>query len=189
MSLIILIGPPAVGKMTVGQELEKLSGYKLFHNHTAIELVLPYFGYDTREGRGLVSTVRNAFYDAFAVSDQPGFIITYVWAFDVDGEREYIEGVAEKFAAAGREIFWVELEAGLDERLKRNRTENRLTHKPSKRNLAWSDNNVREMSEEYRLNSLDAEIAHPNYLRLDTNNASATVTAQNIWKFVLGASS
>jgi adenylate kinase family enzyme len=32
MHLVVIFGPPAVGKMTVGHELTKLTGYKLFHN-------------------------------------------------------------------------------------------------------------------------------------------------------------
>ena len=32
MKLVIIFGPHAVGKMTVGQELEKISDLKLFHN-------------------------------------------------------------------------------------------------------------------------------------------------------------
>ena len=43
MKFVILFGPLAVGKMTVGQELEKITGLKLFHNHMTIELVLPFF--------------------------------------------------------------------------------------------------------------------------------------------------
>ena len=31
--LIVIMGPQAVGKMTVGQELVKMTGLKLFHNH------------------------------------------------------------------------------------------------------------------------------------------------------------
>jgi tRNA uridine 5-carbamoylmethylation protein Kti12 len=38
MKLIFLYGPPAVGKLTVAQELVTLTGYKLFHN-------LPYEDY------------------------------------------------------------------------------------------------------------------------------------------------
>ncbi len=34
MKLLFLIGNGAVGKMTVGQELMKLTGLRLFHNHT-----------------------------------------------------------------------------------------------------------------------------------------------------------
>jgi hypothetical protein len=47
MKFILITGPQAVGKMTVGQELEKITGLKLFHNHMSIELVLNFFGYET----------------------------------------------------------------------------------------------------------------------------------------------
>ena len=43
MNFIIIYGPAAVGKMTVGKELSKLTGYKLFHNHMSIEFVLQFF--------------------------------------------------------------------------------------------------------------------------------------------------
>ena len=33
MKLLILIGNTAVGKMTVGQELTKITDFRLFHNH------------------------------------------------------------------------------------------------------------------------------------------------------------
>ncbi|WP_282605774.1 AAA family ATPase [Pelagibius sp. Alg239-R121] len=184
MKLVIIVGPPAVGKMTVGQELEKLSGYKLFHNHMTIEMVAPFFSYGSRQGRRLVQRLRHEFFEAFSEDCGPGYIFTYVWAFGEAGEREYIEGVADKFAKKGHEVFWIELEASLDERLKRNRTENRLKHKPSKRDLAWSDNNVLNMSDEYRLNSSQGEIEHPNYLRIDNTRVSAPESARQIWAYV-----
>ena len=45
MKLLFLIGNAAVGKMTVGQELMKRTGLRLFHNHMTIEPVLEIFGY------------------------------------------------------------------------------------------------------------------------------------------------
>jgi shikimate kinase len=45
MNFILITGPQAVGKMTVGQELEKITGLKLFHNHMSIELVLAHLNY------------------------------------------------------------------------------------------------------------------------------------------------
>lgn len=45
MKLVFLIGDAAVGKMTVGQELMKRTGLRLFHNHMTIEPVLEIFGY------------------------------------------------------------------------------------------------------------------------------------------------
>ena len=42
LKFVTIIGPQAVGKMTVGQELAKITGLKLFHNHMTIELVAPF---------------------------------------------------------------------------------------------------------------------------------------------------
>ncbi|WP_248124689.1 hypothetical protein [Micrococcus lacusdianchii] len=48
-------------------------------------------------------------------------------------------------AAAGGDAACMELRAGMTTRLRRNRTEEHLAHKPSKRDLEWSEANVREM--------------------------------------------
>ena len=45
---VLIIGPQAVGKMTVGQELSKLIDYKLFYNHMTIEMVRLIFDYDKK---------------------------------------------------------------------------------------------------------------------------------------------
>lgn len=37
MNLVIIIGAQAVGKMTVGDELSKITHLKLFYNHMSIE--------------------------------------------------------------------------------------------------------------------------------------------------------
>ena len=58
MKLIILFGPPAVGKMTVGQELSKITGYKLLHNHMTIDLVTEFFDFGTPQFERLVPTFR-----------------------------------------------------------------------------------------------------------------------------------
>ena len=56
MDFIIIFGPQAVGKMTVGEELAKKTGYKLFHNHMTIDLVLQFFSWE--EGQDLVYDFR-----------------------------------------------------------------------------------------------------------------------------------
>ena len=45
MKLVFIIGNAAVGKMTVGQELMKITDLRLFHNHMTIEPVIEIFGY------------------------------------------------------------------------------------------------------------------------------------------------
>ena len=38
MHVVFLYGPPAVGKLTIAQELQKKLGYKLLHNHLLISV-------------------------------------------------------------------------------------------------------------------------------------------------------
>ena len=44
MKLVFLFGDAAVGKMTVGQELTKITDLKLFHNHMSIDRYLKFLG-------------------------------------------------------------------------------------------------------------------------------------------------
>ena len=48
MNIIFLYGPPGVGKLTVGKELSKLTGYKLFHNHLTVDLVDSVFDFGSK---------------------------------------------------------------------------------------------------------------------------------------------
>ncbi len=180
MKFVLLFGPQAVGKMTVGQELEKLTGLKLFHNHMTIDLVSTFFNYSTKEGKRLVNLFREEIFDAVAKSDLDGMIFTFVWAFNLEADWEYVDRVAKKFEDNGGTVYYVELEADLNERLARNKTPHRLEHKPSKRNLEWSENDLKDSLEKYRLNSLPGEIKKENYLRVDNTNLSAEEVASMI---------
>ena len=182
MKFVFITGPQAVGKMTVGQALAARTNLKLFHNHETIELVRPLLPLDRAEGWALVKDLRVSVFRHFARSGQEGMIYTGVWAFDSPSDKDYYEGIFALWReeCPETEIFVVELEADLETRLARNRTENRLLHKPSKRDMEWSDKDVRATTEKYRLNSLPGEIAEANYLRLDNTHMSAEDAAQAI---------
>lgn len=129
MNLIILFGPPAVGKMTVGQELSRLTGYPLLHNHMTIDLVTEFFDFGTPQFGRLVPAFRQMLVAEAAASDLPGLIFTFVWAFDVAEDKRFLDGLRDAVAEHGGDTYYAEFAAGLDERLVRNRTENRLRHK------------------------------------------------------------
>ncbi|MBN3555576.1 AAA family ATPase [Fictibacillus nanhaiensis] len=180
MKLVLLFGPQAVGKMTVGHELEKVTKLKLFHNHMTIDLVTPFFEYGSEDGRRLVHLFRSEIFQAFAKSDQYGMIFTYVWAFNYKEDWEFVESICQVFEKEGAEIYFVELESELETRLQRNVTPHRLEHKPSKRDLAWSENDVRTSMEKYRLNSYEGEIKKKNYLRINNTILDAHEVAKLI---------
>jgi len=180
MDFIVITGPQAVGKMAVGKAISEKTGLRLFHNHMTIELVISLFPYNSQEGQTLIKDFRQSIFEKMASSDQAGMIFTYVWAFDLPSEYDYIYKQIELFEARGATTYIVELESDLETRLERNKTPLRLQEKPSKRNLEWSDKDVRNGMKKYRLNSLPGEITHANYLRLDNSQLTVDEAADKI---------
>jgi shikimate kinase len=180
MKFVLIFGPQAVGKMTVGQELAKITGLKLFHNHMTIEMVTPIFDFGTKEGQRLVSLIRKEIFEAAAKSDLEGLIFTYVWAFNHPSDWNYVNEVCKIFESRGGTVYFVELEADLNERLERNKSPHRLEHKPTKRNIEWSENNLKKSLEKYRLNSLEGEITKEEYIRINNKSMSAEEVAKVI---------
>lgn len=177
MKLVFLIGSGAVGKMTVGQELMKLTGLRLFHNHMTIEPVIALFG--NYNGK-VVNGIREMIFREFAASDQPGMIFTYMWAFDQQQDWDYIEHVKEIFAPYGTEFYYVELVAPQAIRLARNATENRIMNKPSKADVEASNERLKQEDAQYRLVSHEGEIPFDNYLRIDNSSLSPEEAARII---------
>ncbi|OZM57367.1 shikimate kinase [Lottiidibacillus patelloidae] len=177
MKFILIVGPQAVGKMTIGQELEKMTDLKLLHNHQTIDLLQPLFGF-TPEMWKLSSMFREEIFKTAAQSDMYGLIFTYVCDFNAGTDA--IDKICSIFEETGGEIYIVELEADVEERLKRNNTPHRLKHKPTKRNLRESEENLLQSHEQLRLNSLEGELDRENYVRINNTNLSALEVATRI---------
>ncbi len=177
MKLLILIGNSAVGKMSVGQALTKITPFRLFHNHMMIEPVLEVFG----SFRGdVIQKLRKVIFEEFAKSDQYGLIFTFMWAFDMPSDWDYLESVKAIFGLPEEDVYYVELIAPQAVRLQRNSTENRLKHKASKRDLDASNARLIRDDENYRCESLPGEITFPNYLRIENSDLTAEEAAEKI---------
>ena len=177
MKLVILIGDAAVGKMTVGQELMKQTGLRLFHNHMTIEPVIEIFGY---YDSAVTLQLREIIFREFAKSDNAGMIFTYLWAFDMPSDWDYIAHVTDIFREQGADIYYVELVAPQEIRLQRNETENRLTHKASKRDVEASRARLLRDDARYRCVSLPGELPFENYIRIDNSDLAPDVAAAMI---------
>jgi tRNA uridine 5-carbamoylmethylation protein Kti12 len=180
MKFIIITGPPATGKMTVGQELAKLTDLKLFFNHQSLDLVNQYFDFGTKPFRRLDDTIRFALFNEVAKSDLKGLIFTVVLAFDLQEDIDYLYKVANIFKAQNAQIGLVELHTDLEERLKRNKTENRLKHKPTKRDLAFSEKNLLRFDGKYRMYSNEDELPDLDVLKINNTNLTAIEVAELI---------
>ena len=163
--------------MTVGQELMKITDLRLFHNHMTIEPVIEIFGrYDGKT----ITELRDVIFKNFAASDNYGMIYTMMMDFDIPSEWEYLEHIKEIFAPYGTEYYYVELVAPQEIRLRRNMTENRLKHKPSKRDVETSNRRLIDDDMNLRCVSYEGEITFENYLRIDNSDTPPELAAKMI---------
>lgn len=177
MKLMFLFGEGAVGKMTVGQELTKITPWRLCHNHVTIEPVLEVFG----EFRiDVILKLRELIFTEFAKSGQYGLIHSFMWAFDAQEDWDYVAHIKEIFGLSEDDVYYVELIAPREVRFARNTTENRLAHKASKRDIEASNQRMADMSARHRYVSHPGEIPFPNYLRLENGDISAADAARII---------
>ncbi len=180
MKLVIIVGPHAVGKMTVGQALAAQTGLKLFHNHMTIDVVSDLFERMPTERSRLTHQFREEVFKAYARSDEYGMIFTYMWAFDRQEDWDDLKHIESIFQQYNAPIYYVELCADFDLRIERNKTENRLLHKPTKRDVAKSEELFRNLEAKYRLNSLPGEVTKEHYIRIDNSNLSPEEAAARI---------
>jgi AAA domain len=178
--LLFVVGPPAVGKMSVGQALTERTGLRLFHNHIAIELALRYFDFGTPAFRRIDAAIRRLVTAEVAASDLPGLVFTYVWAFNLPGDQAVVEEFAEPFRERGARVLFAELEATQEERLRRLAGVSRLAEKPSRRDLDAARRNLLDDDARYQLNSGGKFDGRPDYLRINNTLLTPGEVAERV---------
>nr|WP_227467963.1 hypothetical protein [Nocardioides lijunqiniae] len=171
--------------MTVGRAVCERSDFRLFLNHHTIEPLADIFGMDTRPFRALTGEFRRRVVEEAAAANV-SLILTLVWNLGGVDDARWVGDLVAPYVAAELPILFVELAADLETRLERNRGEDRLLAKPSKRDLTWSDAHLRER-ESWIMNT-DQAVALPaddvlaayRHLRLDTHQLAPEAAAKRI---------
>jgi AAA domain len=122
--LIFLHGWPGVGKLTVARELAKLTGFRLFHNHLAVDLVESVFEFGSLPFVELREKIWVDVFSQAAAAKLDGLIFTF--AFDRTVRGGFIETTREVIESSGGEVRFVELRCSTEE------LERRIEH-PSRR--------------------------------------------------------
>ena len=180
MQCIVIFGPAAVGKMSVGMALAELTGFKLFHNHMTIELVHQFFTWSDPEFTPLVQNIRAQIFSALKDSAVKGVIFTYVWALELQKDHDELVRYIDQLGVDLKSVLFVELCADQSVRLERNKTELRLQEKKTKRNVAESEYFLLQSEQNHRLNS-NGDFFYPQqHLKIDNTTLSPAAVAQQI---------
>ena len=108
MKLIFIYGLPATGKLTVAKELAAATGYRLFHNHLAVDLLLPVFEFGSS---GFVKLREEMWLLVFAEacrSAVPGMIFTFAPERTVSAR--FVGNAVELVTRMGGSVEFVRLE-------------------------------------------------------------------------------
>ena len=176
---IFIIGAPASGKMTIGQELSRKTDATLFYNHKAIDFALEIYQDFTEEMWEFVRGITYSFLETSSRNHR-SIILTDVIDFSNKYQLLYLKQIQDLLDNFHQEILFVELETSLEERLRRNRTENRLKHKPLKRHIEISEREILETAETLQLNSQHQPNELHHYLKINNTNLSAEEAAKQI---------
>lgn len=178
-NLIIICGPQAVGKMTVAESLQDKIKYNMMINHDSIEVSDRIFGFNTPAQREFNNIFREKAFE-LAVKHNIDLIFTYVAAFEMKEEIEYLKKLENQFVKNGGNFYFVELSANINTRLERNLTPHRLEKKASKKDIKWSEENLLKDSANHKLNTDKDEILFKNHIKIDNTNLLPDEVSDNI---------
>ena len=124
MRLIFIYGLPASGKLTVGQQLASITGYRLFHNHLTVDLLLPVFDFGSPSFVELREDIWLSVFEEACRTQLFGLIFTF--APEATVRPEFIRKVQITVADEGGEVDFVELVCPLAELKRRMDSPSRL---------------------------------------------------------------
>lgn len=122
MKLLFIYGSPAVGKLTVANEIAARTDFKVFHNHLSIDAVLPVFEFGSKSFGKLINLIR---YETIAEAAREHVDLIYTFCYAKGFDDSHIEKVLQIVEEAGGEVCFVLLKADREELDRRVTAESR----------------------------------------------------------------
>ena len=169
MKLLFIYGSPAVGKLTVANEIAKRTGFKVFHNHLSIDCIEPIFDFGTESFFKLIEMIRVETV-AEAARQNVNLIYTFCYAKDLDDA--HVRKIIELVEEGGGEVCFVLLVAGKDVLERRILEESRKQYSKVK--------NLKILHELFDRYDLFSPVPERESLIIDNTNLSAKTTARKI---------
>ncbi|HEY2860874.1 MAG TPA: hypothetical protein VGJ21_20865 [Terracidiphilus sp.] len=113
MRLIFLYGMPATGKLTVAHELKALTGFPLFHNHYAVDLLTSTFEFGSEPFVELREQIWLSVFEQASRAGAPGLIFTFAPESTV--RDSFIPQAVKVVEAGGGMVEFAQLTSPIDE--------------------------------------------------------------------------
>src|SRR5450759_320562 len=113
MKLIFIYGMPASGKLTIARELAGMTGFKLFHNHLVVDLLLSTFEFGSEPFVQLREEIWLSVFAHACRNRTPGLIFTFAPESTV--RKTFIGNTIKTVRDAGGEVDFVELACPIEE--------------------------------------------------------------------------
>jgi RNase adaptor protein for sRNA GlmZ degradation len=169
MKLLFLYGSPAVGKLTVANEIAARTGFRVFHNHLSIDCILPVFDFGTKPFGKLIEIIRVETVRE-AARENVDLIFTFCYAKDLDDA--HVEKITKTVEENGGEVCFVLLKADREELNKRVGEESRKIMGKAK--------TVEMMNYFHETYDLCSPVPMRESLIIDNTNLSAAAAAKQI---------
>jgi hypothetical protein len=106
MNLVFLHGPAASGKLTVGRELSRLTGYRLFHNHLVVDTVTAVFDFGSES---FVRLREEMWLSVFREAALRGISLIFTFAPERTVRESFVGEAVAAIEGAGGRVLFVEL--------------------------------------------------------------------------------
>jgi 2-phosphoglycerate kinase len=169
MKLLFIYGSPAVGKLTVANEIAARTDFKVFHNHLSIDAVEPVFEFGSKSFGKLITLIR---VETIREAASVGQNLIYTFCYAKDFDDAHIKKVTEVTEENGGEVCFVLLKADR-EALNRRVTE-------ESRQQMGKAKTVEMMDFFHETYDLMSPVPDRESLIIDNTNLSAAAAAEQI---------
>ncbi|MFN6963236.1 MAG: AAA family ATPase [Pyrinomonadaceae bacterium] len=172
MKLIVIHGPPAVGKLTVANAVAERTGFKVFHNHLTIDCTRPVFEFGTEAFWQINVRLRCV---VIAEAARRGIDLIHTFCYGRGPDDAYFRELVSAATDNGGTVHAVLLDCRDDVRRERIVEESRLRL----RKLTDPAAVVDRSKQRFELTSPHPDLEHET-LRIDTSDISPDDAARLI---------
>jgi hypothetical protein len=169
MKLIFLYGAPAVGKLSVANEIARKTDFKVFHNHLSIDCIEPIFEFGSPSFGKLIDLIR---FETVAEAARAGQNLIYTFCYAKGADEKHVEKITRAVEENGGEICFVLLVADKTELENRVLEESRRKYGKAK--------TVEMMRYFFETYDLFSPVPERETLLIDNTNLSVEAAAQQI---------